>query len=112
MTIPRSSSEGREGARSPLGDALVGAVRGRIRECGRGTPFPILSAMGSEKDGARAATTQHAGRSHRERGARRNGCTASAGGLWGRVARAARNTVGRLEVGASPQVAARVVVGR
>src|SRR5439155_19075230 len=38
---------------APLGGALVGAVRGRIRECGNGTTLLILSAMGLEKDGAR-----------------------------------------------------------
>ena len=62
---------GRRGA--PLSDALVGAVRGRIRECGIGTPLLILSAMGSEKDGARAATAQRARHSHSPSGGRGEG---------------------------------------
>src|SRR5437870_5772893 len=33
--------------------ALVGAVRGRSRECGNGTPFLILNANGVQKNGAR-----------------------------------------------------------
>src|SRR5439155_18035652 len=36
---------------APLGAALVGAVRGRIRECGNGTPILIPGANGVQKNG-------------------------------------------------------------
>ena len=50
---------------APLYGALVGAVRGRSRECGSDTPFLILSAMGFKRMEHAGGDRQHAGRSHR-----------------------------------------------